>query len=317
VTPLVSIVCATYNRSAVLALALDTALRQTIADIEVIVVGDACTDDTEAVVAAITDPRVRWIGRAVNFGEQSQPNNDGVAAARGRYVAFLNQDDLWWPDHLATALEHIEREPADLVFTFAAAVRPDGGVEPIAASTSGRYERHLGVPATTWLLRRELAEQIGPWRPARQTLVAPSQDWLCRADRAGHVLAQAPHLTALVLYSAARPGSYREHAGADEHAPWHARLLADPAGLREEILTRLAIGAGAAALAPRPLRAGLLRVAKDGARRAAIRAGYTPAHLLNALRYGRAGGFIAHARRVRGLDRAARRKPALGRRWLP
>ena len=98
--------------------ALQSALRQTVRDIEVIVVGDATTDDTADVVAAIakSDERVRFINLPKNVGDQSGPNNHGVDVARGHNVAFLNHDDLWWPDHLERGLQTLRETLADLCF---------------------------------------------------------------------------------------------------------------------------------------------------------------------------------------------------------
>ncbi len=93
--PLVSIITATYNRSNVLCYAIDSVLRQTVTDWELLVIGDACTDDTEQIVAAIGDPRVRFFNLEKNVGEQSGPNNAGVRLAHGKSLAFLNHDDLW------------------------------------------------------------------------------------------------------------------------------------------------------------------------------------------------------------------------------
>ena len=90
----VSIITATYNRSEVLKWAIRSVLAQTFCDWELIVVGDACTDDTEQVVASFTDPRIRFVNRSTSFGEQSGPNNDGFFLANGRLIAYLNHDDL-------------------------------------------------------------------------------------------------------------------------------------------------------------------------------------------------------------------------------
>ena len=104
-TPTVSVIIAAYNRSNVLRYALRSALAQDFSDFEVLVIGDACTDDTEEVVASFADPRVSYLNLPLNFGEQSGPNNVGIARAQGRYIAFLNHDDFWFPDHLSAAVQ--------------------------------------------------------------------------------------------------------------------------------------------------------------------------------------------------------------------
>ena len=103
-TPLVSIITATHNRSNVLAYTLESVQRSTVADWEHLVIGDACTDDTALVTAGLGDARVRFHNLAENFGEQSGPNNAGFALSRGSYIAYLNHDDLWFPDHLELQL---------------------------------------------------------------------------------------------------------------------------------------------------------------------------------------------------------------------
>ena len=104
--PRVSVVTATYNRSHILRHSIASVIAQRLTDWELIVVGDACTDDTADVVASFDDPRIRYHALAANVGEQSGPNNEGVALARGEMIAFLNHDDLWLPDHLALLPKH-------------------------------------------------------------------------------------------------------------------------------------------------------------------------------------------------------------------
>jgi len=61
----------------------------------VIVVGDACTDDSESIVRSFGDPRVRWDNLSENSGNHALPNQRGIELARGEYVAYLSHDDLW------------------------------------------------------------------------------------------------------------------------------------------------------------------------------------------------------------------------------
>lgn len=93
---LVSVVIPTYNRADLIRRSVDSALRQTHAEVEVIVVDDASTDDTRAVLAGMTDPRLRVVRHDHNEG-QSRARNRGVREAKGRYVAFLDSDDEWLP----------------------------------------------------------------------------------------------------------------------------------------------------------------------------------------------------------------------------
>lgn len=246
--PLVSIVCATYNRSDVLGFALGSVLAQTSSDWELLVVGDACTDDTAAVVASFADDRITFHNRAVNHGEQSATNNDGVAMAHGELLAFLNHDDVWMPDHLERCIAHLDQAPAgrgaDLVFGGYATVFADGTAwrsSPLDIRRSKIYE---SPPASTWVLRRSLAERVGPWRSGFELHGVPSVDWLARALRAGARVEGLDTLTVVCIPSGFRHLSYvrpldeSDLYGAlategrsvalglpPQALPWHRRLL--------------------------------------------------------------------------------------------
>ena len=115
-TPTVSVVMATFNRSNLLPYSTASVRWQTFTDWELIIVDDGSTDDTAEVVGKLTaeEPRIRYVRRDRPAGEQSLANNAGFAAARGRIIAYLNHDDLWFPDHLQGALTHMEKTGADL-----------------------------------------------------------------------------------------------------------------------------------------------------------------------------------------------------------
>ena len=71
--PRVSVLIATYNYSSVLHYAVASVLRQSFRDFELIVAGDCCTDDSEAVVQSFGDARVRWLNLSENSGSKSLP----------------------------------------------------------------------------------------------------------------------------------------------------------------------------------------------------------------------------------------------------
>ena len=76
-SPQVTVIIATYNRSGALRYAISSVLAQTYRDFELLVVGDACTDDSASVAAEFADPRVRWHNLSTNCGNQFGPNNHG------------------------------------------------------------------------------------------------------------------------------------------------------------------------------------------------------------------------------------------------
>src|SRR3954471_3920817 len=105
-TPRVSVVVPTHNRADVVGRAVASVLAQTERDLEVIVVDDASTDGTAQRLAELAkgDDRIRIIANAVALGGGGA-RNAGIAASRGQWVAFLDDDDEWLPAKLAIQLE--------------------------------------------------------------------------------------------------------------------------------------------------------------------------------------------------------------------
>lgn len=101
--PLVSVVIPTRFRPRIVHRAIKSALAQSLADIEVIVVVDGPDNDTEQSLAAITDPRVRVIALPAQVGG-SEARNSGVRAARAPWIALLDDDDEWFPHKLQVQL---------------------------------------------------------------------------------------------------------------------------------------------------------------------------------------------------------------------
>ena len=100
VYPFFSIVIPTYNRAGLIGPTIDSVLTQTFAEFEILVVDDGSTDHTAAVVRAYTDSRLHYLPK-INE-ERGAARNYGLARARGKYVLFLDSDDLFHPGHLAT-----------------------------------------------------------------------------------------------------------------------------------------------------------------------------------------------------------------------
>ncbi|ADU47660.1 glycosyltransferase family 2 protein [Intrasporangium calvum] len=106
--PFVSIVISTYNRAQYLAECINSILSQSMPDFEVILVDDGSTDETEGVVRAFDDDRIRYFKRS-NSGI-SAARNFGLQAARGTFVAVHDDDDIMLPWRLATQLASLQPE---------------------------------------------------------------------------------------------------------------------------------------------------------------------------------------------------------------
>ena len=94
--PLVSVVIPTRNRSQLLQRAIESVLRQTYDYLEILVIDDASDDDTERVIAAFGDTRIRYM-RHTGGGGAAAARNVGIRAATGSVIGFLDDDDEWEP----------------------------------------------------------------------------------------------------------------------------------------------------------------------------------------------------------------------------
>src|SRR5581483_8159413 len=106
--PTISVIIPCFNHAAYLAKAIQSALVQTLPADEIIVVDDGSTDDT-AKVTASSGTRIRYVYQS-NAG-LSAARNTGIKLATGKYIGFLDADDLWHPDFLTTLVNLLERHP--------------------------------------------------------------------------------------------------------------------------------------------------------------------------------------------------------------
>lgn len=115
--PLVSVVIPTYNRAGLLQRAIDSVLAQTYENLEIIVVDDASTDNTQDVVTSYDDPRVTYICHETNR-HGSAARNTGIEAADGEYVAFLDDDDEWYPEKLERQVATLQDAAEDVGMVY-------------------------------------------------------------------------------------------------------------------------------------------------------------------------------------------------------
>ena len=161
----VSVVIPTYNRAATLPRAIDSALDQTIDDLEVVVVDDGSTDETTSVLAEYDDSRVRPVVHATNRGA-NVARNTGIDHARGEYVAFLDSDDVWHPRKLERQLAALEDRSSDWVGVYCDSAYElsgtSGRLRSAAASALARSDDEPTREGNDELVGEILADDVQP-----------------------------------------------------------------------------------------------------------------------------------------------------------
>lgn len=163
---LVSIITPVYNRSAHIAEAMDSVLAQTYADWEMLIVDDGSSDGSAEIVRAYMekDARIRLICNEKNLGTAGS-RNVAIAQARGRYLAFLDSDDVWLPEKLGKQLALMQKESVGFCYGNAYVIDEDGSIRAKnrIAPVSITYQKLLygnPIPCVTVLLDRRMVGEV-------------------------------------------------------------------------------------------------------------------------------------------------------------
>ena len=253
--PAVTVVIATYNRPEVLRVAVRSVLIQTFQDFRIFVIGDNCDERTQEAICSFSDDRITYLNLPVRFGEQSGPNSIGMMLADTRFIAFLNHDDIFLPDHLECALNRLSLSRADVYFArtaFAYRIKlgADGTPLPLFSRihdskrrlSEGFWNFHIFEPASAWVFNRRILESIGPWRSSRELFRPALQDWGLRVWRSRTRVCFGSEISVLKVttqYSAgANSGAYSHPS--DEHPALERLLRETPLEeLRREIIAEV------------------------------------------------------------------------------
>lgn len=111
----ISVVIPAYNRATTIITCLQSVINQTLQPLEIIVVDDCSTDNTLKVIEKFNHPLVSVIKLLKNSGAQ-KARNEGIKAAKGEWIAFLDSDDEWLPLYLQTQLELAKKTDASVVY---------------------------------------------------------------------------------------------------------------------------------------------------------------------------------------------------------
>ena len=163
-SPNLSIIIPAYNVKAYIRQAVESALRQSWKQMEIIIIDDGSTDGTLGALDTLDDPRLRRV-RQVHAG-LAAARNAGIRAARGEYLGFLDGDDLWASTKADRHLLFFRNHPEiDLTFSFAWIIDGSGlKIAPLRPGVSGILSFQdllIECPHCNAILRREAIDRAG------------------------------------------------------------------------------------------------------------------------------------------------------------
>lgn len=179
--PLISVIIPTYNRAHCLERAVFSVLKQTYTNIEVVIVDDGSIDETESLVASWTDSRICYI-KQTNKGASAARNN-GVANAKGDFIAFHDSDDEWVENKIEKQLEYWQNHPeCGLIYSAYEMLLPynirhivpnmeDGNKLEGNIFANLLLRNTIGAP--TVMLRKSVFQEVGGFDESMRSL----EDW--------------------------------------------------------------------------------------------------------------------------------------------
>lgn len=145
---LVSIIMPTYNCGRFIAESINSVLAQTYTNWELLIVDDCSADNTAEVVALFKDPRIHYQRNERNSGA-AVTRNTALRLAKGKYIAFLDSDDLWLPEKLERQIAFMEKN--GYAFSYTNYEEIDDTSKPTGINISGpKHVTKFGMYAFCW-----------------------------------------------------------------------------------------------------------------------------------------------------------------------
>lgn len=203
----VTIVMAAYMRAETMKISIESVLGQTFANWKLIIVGDGTCSESKIVADSFRDKRISFINLPRNFGDQSLPNSIGSRLCDTEFLAFLSQDDIWYPDHLRRAISFLDQKNGDFFLSAFQRVKPINNKNDKFSSDdrflTGKESYSPGhdwdFVASTWVLRSEIAKRVGDWKSAREVRYSSSQEYLFRCWASGARILVSPHPPSVLI----------------------------------------------------------------------------------------------------------------------
>jgi glycosyltransferase involved in cell wall biosynthesis len=113
----ISVIMSTHDgRKELCKRAIESVIAQTFTDWELVICDDASKDGTNQMVKDFNNPKIKYIHRDTNFGNDTRPKNEAIMKSTGSFVAFLDSDNVYRPDHLQSLFNEIEKTRVDVVY---------------------------------------------------------------------------------------------------------------------------------------------------------------------------------------------------------
>jgi len=162
-TPRVSVVVTTYNGSRYIGETIDAILAQSFTDFELLIIDDASTDDTVAIVEDYTDPRIRLVRNPENLGI-SRTRNRGIELARGDYLAANDHDDLSLPERLACQVAYLDAHPKVVLLGTGTRVLENGVISDYVPPITQPHVMHWALYTRSRLVHSSICLRVGTLR---------------------------------------------------------------------------------------------------------------------------------------------------------
>ena len=213
-SPRVSVIIPVFNGVEDLSGAIESALNQRDCETEVIVVNDGSTDGTKALIDHYGSRIIAIHQKNLGAAGLSRTRNNGVAAASGEWIAFLDHDDLWEPNKLASQLAAAQRTSGDIVYTNARNFGDVSRVSDFRSDPSSMPEGDLFedllmdnfIVMSSAMMKRSLFDQIQGF--TESPVLAEDWDLWLKAAAAGGQFAAVSEPVTMYRW---RPGSFSKN----------------------------------------------------------------------------------------------------------
>jgi len=194
-TPLVSIIMPTYNHGAYIIEAIDSVLRQSYRNSELVIIDNYSQDNTEKIVNSYSDHRIKYF-KFRNHGIIASSRNVGINHSTGQYIAFLDSDDIWLPEKLEKQVFMMEQnKKIDLSYVLYANLLKDRTIEGEYPEPDRRYRGRIFtklylvncISNSGVMVRRDVLDDVGLLDESPQLVGVEDADMWLRIAKRGFI----------------------------------------------------------------------------------------------------------------------------------